>query len=100
MTTGGRRSIADWPRVLYIESDFHNPSHPMITSKAVTLYGFFSITVMLVLLLLIWFRLVPETYYWPFVAIAALLFVSRIILRIKAAKNERGGSGSGGGQTP
>lgn len=72
----------------------------MITSKAVTLYGFVSITVMLVLLLLIWFRLVPETYYWPFVAIAAFLFFSRIVLRIKAAKNERRGVGSDSDRTP
>jgi len=44
---------------------------------------------MLILLVLIWFRLVPETYYWPFFIIAALLFVTRIVLRLMAEKSER-----------
>jgi len=61
----------------------------VITTKAVTIYGFISITVMLILLILIWFRLVPETYYWPFFIIAALLFVTRIVLRFMAGKSER-----------
>jgi hypothetical protein len=65
------------------------PIFHVITSRAVTIYGFISITVMLVLLVLIWFRLVPETYYWPFFTIAALLFIARIVLRVTAARNER-----------
>ena len=66
-----------------------NPIPCVITSRAVTIYGFISITVMLVLLILIWLRLVPETYYWPFFTIAALLFIARIVLRLTAARNER-----------
>jgi len=44
---------------------------------------------MLILLILIWFRLVPETYYWPFFIIAALLFLTRVVLRFKAARDEK-----------
>ena len=54
-----------------------------------TIYGFVSITIMLILLILIWFRLVPETYYWPFFIIAALLFLTRVVLRFKAARDEK-----------
>jgi len=60
-----------------------------MTSKGVTIYGFVSITVMLILLILIWLRLVPESWYWPFFVIAALMFLSRIILRFKAARDEK-----------
>jgi len=73
----------------FAKAGFHNRLHPLITSRAVTIYGFVSITVMLILLVLIWFRLVPETYYWPFFIIAALLFVTRIVLRLMAEKSER-----------
>ena len=60
-----------------------------ITPKTVATYGYISIPVMLIMLALLWFRIVPESYTIPFFSIALGLFVVRIFLRIQLARNER-----------
>ncbi|MEK7670740.1 MAG: hypothetical protein AAB344_00775 [Bacteroidota bacterium] len=60
-----------------------------ITSKTVNNFGYISITIMMALLLLLWFRVVPESFTVPFFVIALGLFLTRIFLRIKLAQIER-----------
>jgi hypothetical protein len=58
-------------------------------TKIVTIYGFASIGVMLVMLTLMWFKIVPQSYYLPFFFIALALLISRIILRLIMTRQEK-----------
>lgn len=60
-----------------------------ITARTINNLGYISITVMMAMLLLLWFRIVPESFTIPFFVVAAGLFLTRIILRIKLARLER-----------
>lgn len=60
-----------------------------LTAKAINNFGYVSITIMMGLLLLLWFRIVPDTFTIPFFVIALALFLGRVILRIRLAKVER-----------
>lgn len=55
--------------------------------------GYISITIMMAMLLLLWFRIVPDAFTIPFFVLALLLFVSRIVLRIKLLRQERNAMG-------
>jgi len=61
----------------------------MINPRFVSIYGFVGLLVMLVLLGLVFFRQVPDTYYLPFCIIAVVLFAGRMILRVLVARQER-----------
>ncbi len=61
----------------------------MLTRKFVTAYGFVGIGIMALLLIVIWFKMVPESYYVPLFAIALVLWASRIILRMMLLRKER-----------
>jgi len=61
----------------------------MLNPRIVTIYGYASIFSMLVLLVLVWFKLVPESMYLPVFLIAAALFAIRIVLRIMLLRQER-----------
>jgi hypothetical protein len=63
----------------------------MITTRTVNVFGFISIAIMVILLLLIWQQLVPRSLYIPFFLIAIGLFIVRIVLRVIVARAERGG---------
>ncbi len=51
--------------------------------------GYISITIMMGLLLLLWFKIVPDSWAVPFLVIALALVVARIVLRIKLIRKER-----------
>ena len=61
----------------------------MLTRKFVTVYGFVGIGIMAVLLMLMWFKMVPESYFIPLFAVALVIWASRIIMRMMLAKKER-----------
>jgi len=61
----------------------------MITTKMVNVFGFVSIGIMVILLLLIWQQAVPPSLYIPFFLIAVGLFIVRIVLRVLAGRAER-----------
>ena len=61
----------------------------MLTRKFVTLYGFVGIGIMAVLLILLWFKMVPESYNIPLFAVALVIWASRIILRMMMLRKER-----------
>jgi len=60
-----------------------------LTSKTVNNFGYVSVVIMLTLLVLVWFRLVPDSFTIPFFVIALVLFVVRLVLRIRLATLER-----------
>jgi Ca2+/Na+ antiporter len=51
--------------------------------------GYISITVMMLMLLLLWFKLVPQWLTLPFFLVALALVVVRIVLRVKLIQKER-----------
>jgi hypothetical protein len=61
----------------------------MISYKAINIYGFISIAIMLIMLVLIWTRRVPESLYLTLFLIALALFLIRIALRLILARQER-----------
>lgn len=52
-------------------------------------FGYVSITIMMGLLLLLWFKVVPDSFAVPFLVIALVLVLMRIVLRIKLIRMER-----------
>ena len=61
----------------------------MLTKKFLSIYGFVGIALMAVLLLLIWFKLVPQEYHTPLFVFAMLIWVSRLVLRYFLYRKER-----------
>ena len=60
-----------------------------LTAAGVTVFSYISLAIMLVMLLLIWFRIVPDTLLIPFFTVAVVLSIARIVLRIRLAKATR-----------
>lgn len=60
-----------------------------ISARTINNLGYISITIMMAMLLLLWFGIVPESFTLPFFVIALALFLTRIVLRIKLARSER-----------
>ena len=61
----------------------------VINSRFVTIYGFVSIAVLLLLLVLVWLHLADSSLHTPILLFAALLVVSRILLRIIVNRRTR-----------
>ena len=61
----------------------------MLTQRTVNIVGLAIIVVMAVLLVLVWQQLVPQNWYWFIFAIALLLFLIRVTLRLVLARQER-----------
>ncbi len=61
----------------------------MISYKTVNIYGFVSIGIMLLMLLLIWAKRVPQEYYLTLFLVALALFLIRIALRLILARQQR-----------
>ncbi len=61
----------------------------MINERFVAVYGAVGLLVMLILLGLIFFKQVPESYYLPFSIVAVILFVVRIVLRVIVTRQAR-----------
>lgn len=65
----------------------------MISEKSVTVYGFVSIGIMVVILALVWFKLVPDPLYLPLFFVALAAFLARIILRIVSTRRQHSDGG-------
>ncbi len=61
----------------------------MLTSNFVNRYGWVSLGIMGILLVLMWLRVIPESLYLVMFIVAASLFSGRIILRVMLLKHER-----------
>lgn len=68
----------------------------MLNARIVEIYGYVAIVIMAIMLGLIWFEKVPQSYYVTMFLVAAALFLIRITLRLilarqqKALKEEQG----------
>ena len=60
-----------------------------LTAAGVIVFSYISLAIMLVMLLLIWFRIVPDTLLIPVFTVAVVLSIARIVLRIRLAKATR-----------
>jgi hypothetical protein len=60
-----------------------------LTLKTVNIYGFFSIALMIVMLLLIWTKWVPGSWFFPMFVAAFVLFLGRVALRLIVARQSR-----------
>jgi hypothetical protein len=60
-----------------------------ISPQGVTLFGYISITLMLVMLGLLVFQVVPTSLTLPFFLVALALYAVRLVLRIRLARRER-----------
>ena len=61
----------------------------MLTQRAVQRFGYGIILVMALFVVLVWLRLVPESWYWTLVLIAALLFMVRLTLKLVLERQHR-----------
>lgn len=61
----------------------------MLTQRTVNIVGLAIIAVMAVLLVLVWQQLVPQSWYWIIFAVALVLFLIRVTLRLVLARQER-----------
>jgi hypothetical protein len=60
-----------------------------ITHKAANTYGYISIAIMLVLLVLVLLQAVPKAWHMPLFGIALALYLVRITLRLILARQAR-----------
>lgn len=60
-----------------------------LTTRTINNFGYVSITIMMGMLLLLWFKVVPQSFTIPFFIIALALFAARIVMRIKLTRMER-----------
>lgn len=61
----------------------------MITQKTVNVFGFLSIAVMIIMLILIWRQMVPVSYYMPMFIFALALFIIRIVMRVMLTRRQK-----------
>jgi len=61
----------------------------MLTQRTVNTVGLAIIALMAVLLVLVWQQLVPQSWYWIIFAVALVLFLIRVTLRLILARQER-----------
>jgi len=60
-----------------------------VTKRGVNTYGFVAIAVMLVMVVLVFFNMVPREWQWKLFAFALTLFSIRIGLRLMLARQKR-----------
>jgi hypothetical protein len=63
----------------------------MITVRTVEVYGYISLAIMILLLVLVWLKQVPDGLIVPLFLVAVALFVGRIVLRIIVARQKKSG---------
>lgn len=61
----------------------------MLTRRFLNIYGIIGIIVMTALLFLVLFRVIPELYYLPVFAVAFVIWVSRMAMRVLIVRRER-----------
>jgi hypothetical protein len=60
-----------------------------LTPKAVNTYGYVSIALMLVMVVVILMQWVPRSWFYPLFAVAVTLYMIRITMRLILARQER-----------
>ncbi len=80
-----------------------------LTPKAVNTYGYVSIALMLLMVVVILMQWVPRSWFYPLFAVAVTLYMIRITMRLVLARQERvarkaqksqGGSGAAPSDQP
>lgn len=61
----------------------------MVTRRGTRLYGYAVIMLLMLFLLAVWFELVPRSWYWPMLLIAATLFMVRLTLKLVLDRQRR-----------
>ncbi len=61
----------------------------MLNRTFVTIYGIIGLVVIAVLLVLVWFRLVPTSYYLPLFLVALVIWAGRLVMRVILSRRER-----------
>ncbi len=60
-----------------------------ITPNIANMYGYISIAVMVVLLVLVLFEWVPRSWYYPLFAVAVALYMVRVTMRLVLGRQAR-----------
>ncbi len=60
-----------------------------LTAAGIRVFSYISLAIMLVMLLLLWFRIVPDSLLIPFFIVALVMSAIRIVLRLRLAKITR-----------
>lgn len=60
-----------------------------LTPKAVNTYGYVSIALMLLMVVVILLQWVPRSWFYPLFAVAVTLYMVRITMRLVLARQER-----------
>ena len=60
-----------------------------LTPKAVNTYGYVSIALMLLMVVVILMQWVPRSWFYPLFAVAVTLYMIRITMRLVLARQER-----------
>jgi hypothetical protein len=61
----------------------------MLSNKTVVWYSYASLAVMVIMLILMWQRMVPEQWYMTLFGLALVLFLVRVTLRLILARQAR-----------
>lgn len=61
----------------------------MITPRWVSIYGYVFLVVVVAMLVLVWFKLVPESMFVPLFLVALVLYLIRITLRLLLDRQRR-----------
>ncbi len=67
----------------------HITELPMITPRWVSIYGYVFLVIVVAMLVLVWFRLVPQSMFVPLFLIALVLYMVRITLRLLLERQRR-----------
>jgi hypothetical protein len=61
----------------------------MLSNKTVVWYSYASLAAMVIMLILMWQRMVPEQWYMTLFGVALVLFLVRVTLRLILARQAR-----------
>lgn len=61
----------------------------MLTPRFVNVYGYVFLGIVLIMLVLIWFKVVPQSMYIPLFMVAVVLYLVRITLRLVLERQRR-----------
>jgi hypothetical protein len=61
----------------------------VLSNKTVVWYSYASLAVMVIMLILMWQRMVPEQWYMTLFGVALVLFLVRVTLRLILARQAR-----------
>jgi len=61
----------------------------MLTPRWVNVYGYVFLVIVVAMLVLVWFKLVPQSMYVPLFLVALTLYLIRITLRLMLERQRR-----------